>query len=378
MKNPSYELELETKKGNKKTKHSFLSADGINSKNSFRDAELAIADVMEPNDGDDVLTVQTGFGLLPVVLGNREGETLAAETSDRAYQLTKKNIEENGIKNTAAKKLAFYNKLEKRFDKIVYAPRGYEPVDAVKNRLGKLAELLKEGGKLYVSGQKTTGINRYKDYLNSLQGETEKVTQNGKQRVYRYTKTEENFKAEKFDAENKFTGELKDIKLDFTAREGLFSPHQFDNGTRLLLENFELSAKEEVLDLACGYGIVGVFLQKLYGVEIFLSDDNATATHYAKKNLEANGIEDYVLENRDCLDGFDQKFDAIVSNPPTHQGRGVTDELFEEAHKHLHSSGSLYIVYNQNMNYEDKLSGMFAETEVLDEEDNYRVLKAVK
>lgn len=378
MKNPGYKLELETRKGDRSEKYSFVSADGVSPKNSFRDAELALDDVVEPSEEDEVLTVQTGFGFLPVVLGDREGETLGVETSDRAYQLTTINIEENEVKNCSSKKVTFYSDLNERFDKITYAPRGYESVDVVKNRLGNLAELLKKDGILYVAGKKTAGINRYKDYLNSLQGENEKVTQHGKQRVYRYIKTVEKLHPQKFEVETEFTSEIQGSELEFSAREGLFSPDQLDDGTKLLLENIGFSGDEEVLDLACGYGIIGTFLKKIYGVELFLSDDSTTAIHYSEKNLEANGVKDYRLENSDCLDGFNRKFDAIVSNPPTHQGSGVTDELFEGAQSSLRSGGSLYLVYNQKMNYENSLSGMFAKTEVLAEEDNYRVLKAVK
>lgn len=155
--------------------------------------------------------------------------------------------------------------------------------------------------------------------------------------------------------------------------------NRLDEGSRLLIQNTELSDGEEMLDLACGYGIIGIFLQKLYGVNIHLTDDNKTVTYYAKKNLESNNIQDYELKNKDCIDGFaDRKFDAIVSNPPTHQGSGVTDEMFQHAHESLKCGGKLYLVYNQNMRFEDQLSEMFDTTEILEEKDNYRILKAVK
>lgn len=380
MKNPSYEMKLKSKTDRGKDIYNFASADGVSGKNNFRDAELALADTVEPESDDSLLVVQSGYGFLPVIMADQapEGEILAAETSDRAYQLTKLNLEENDAENATAEKVAFYNEINQNFDKVVYAPEGYEPVKVVKNRISQLIELLKVEGQLFIAGKKTDGINRYKKYLNSLPGKNEKITQDGKQRVYRYTKTE-SFEPDSFNIETEFTAEINDIELEFTACEGLFSPNKLDDGSRLLIENLELSEENKVLDLACGYGIIGIFIKALYDSEIYLTDDSKTATHYAEKNLVAKGIQDFILKNKDCLDGFkDQKFDAIVSNPPTHQGEEVTNEMFNQAYQSLRQGGELYLVYNQNMRYEEKLQKKFKEVEILEKEDNYAVTRATK
>jgi len=380
MQSPSYELKLKSKTDRGQQIYEFVSADGVASKDSFRDSELALADNIEPRVDDDILVVQGGYGFLGVVLADQaqDGETLVAETSDRAYQLAKQNLKPNNIQNGSCRKVSFYREIDQSFDKAVYAPKGYEPVEVVKNRISNAIQLLEQEGELFVAGKKTDGINRYKDHLNSMPGNTEKIAQDGKQRVYRYTKKEE-FEPEKFDVETSFEAEISGEKLGFTACEGLFSPKELDEGSRLLIQNIELSNGEDVLDLACGYGIIGIFLQKLYGVKIHLTDDNKTATYYAEKNLESNNVQDYELKNRDCLDGFTgRKFDAIVSNPPTHQGSGVTDEMFQQAHKSLKRGGKLYLVYNQNMNYEQQLEQIFDKVEILEEKDNYAVTRAVK
>lgn len=120
-------------------------------------------------------------------------------------------------------------------------------------------------------------------------------------------------------------------------------------------------------------------MKALYNSEIHLTDDSKTATYYAEKNLKSNGIQDFTLKNRDCLDGFkDQKFDAIVSNPPTHQGEEVTNEIFNQSYQSLRQGGELYLVYNQNMRYEEKLQKKFSKVEILEKEDNYAVTRATK
>lgn len=379
MEEPEYELELKSRTDRGKEIYKFASADGVASKNSFRDSELLLADTAEPEIDDRILVAQSGYGFLPVILADQapEGFTVAAETSDRAFQLTQKNLKKNGVENASAQKVSFYNEINEVFDRIVYAPRGYEPVKLVKNRLSNLIGILSEGGQLFVAGQKTDGINRYKDYLDSLSGKMEKIDQDGSQKIYCYTKSGDPV-PESFDIETSFEAELLGEKLSFKACEGLFSPHKIDDGTRLLIENIEVEQGDEVLDLACGYGAIGIFLKKINDVELSLSDDNKIATKYAEKNLKANSIEKYNLKNKDCLDGFkDQKFDVMVANPPTHQGSSVTEEMFKQSHQALKEDGKLYLVYNPNMKFEDDLTEIFEDTEILVDEE-YRVLKAVK
>lgn len=380
MQSPSYELKLKSKTDRGRDIYEFKSADGIPSKNSFRDAELAIADTVKPEVEDDILTVQSGYGFLSVILADQahQGTTIAAEISDRARQLIRINLDKNEIKNASVEKVAFYDEIDRNFDKIVYAPRDYESVDVVKNRISNLVKLLDVEGKLYVAGKKTSGINRYRSYLKSLKGDTQKITQNGKQRVYQYTKSEE-FEPEKIEIETSFKAEVNGLELSFAACKGLFSPNDLDEGTKKLIENIELTEEDKVLDLACGYGVIGIFLNKFFDSDIHLTDDNSVATYYSKENLQLNDIEKYSLKNRDCLDGFkDEKFDCIVSNPPTHQGENITDEMFNQSHKVLRNGGELYLVYNQNMEFEDKLSQIFRKTEILEKSNNYLVLKAIK
>jgi|GEM_PF-342985 len=373
-------LKLKSKSDLGRNIYRFSTSDGVPSKNGFRDSELVLTDSVDFNRDDSVLVVQSGYGYMPVVIGDLvpDGDVLAAETSDRAIQLTGLNLEKNNVKNVSTCTVAFYNEITRDFDKVVYAPHSYDPVEIVKNRISNLIPLLRENGKLFIAGKKTGGINRYKDHLNNLPGNNQKITQKGKQRVYRYTKTED-FEPEPINIETHFQAEIDELKIDFTACKGLFSPNTLDEGSKLLIENLELSENEKVLDMACGYGAIGIFLKKLYDINLHLSDDNATAVHYSEKNLESNNIQNYELKNKDCLDGFkDQKFDAIVSNPPTHQGRGVTKEMFDEAYSALENGGELYLVYNQNMKYEDQLNQKFSKVEIVEEKDNYAVTRTIK
>ena len=54
------------------------------------------------------------------------------------------------------------------------------------------------------------------------------------------------------------------IELRFETSPGLFSPRAVDRGTRALLAQVELSRDDRVLDLGCGYGVIGILAAPPY------------------------------------------------------------------------------------------------------------------
>ena len=60
-----------------------------------------------------------------------------------------------------------------------------------------------------------------------------------------------------------FSAELKGKNLKFFSTWGLFSPEGIDEGTRLLIEELEISEDTTSLDLGCGYGAIGLVMARL-------------------------------------------------------------------------------------------------------------------
>jgi len=377
MESPDYSLKLKNNSSKGRDIYEFDSADGVEPKKSFRDSKILIADEVKINDSS-LLVVEANYGFLGAVLGDKNsGKTTVVESSDRAFQLCRINLEKNNVE-ASTRKTAFYSELGREFEKAVYSPKSYEPVDLVKSRISDIINILETGGELYIAGGKKDGINRYKKQLKKTNGDLEKIAQRGSQKLYRYTKTSE-IELKKPKIETEFSAEVMDSRLEFKACKGLFSPHSLDNGSRLLIENVELKESEDILDLACGYGAVGLFLEKIFDCNVSFTDDNALATHYTQRNIEKNGSNASRIENKDCLDGFkNQKFDAIISNPPTHQGSKITDEMFKKSYQQLRPEGKLFIVYNQNMGFENQLSNLFKKVEIVAEKNNFKVAKAQK
>lgn len=372
MKKPENELNLEDPEG---VEYSFSTADGVESKKSFRDSELLIVDRVETGD-EDVLVAEANYGVTGVVLADsNSGDTVLAETSNRSAQLCRINLEKNSVEASIVEK-AFYSEIGRKFDKVVYAPKSYEPVQLVKHRTAELARLMRSEGELFIAGRKKEGIKRYSDFLKDLDGELEKIDQRGSTRLYRYRKASK-VEIPEVEIENSFESEIRGETVSFTTCEGLFSYKSLDGASKLLIENVEIGSDEEVLDLCCGYGAIGIWLKNLHNCQLSFSDDSRLATYYTERNLEKHDM-DAPVRHTDCLDEWDERFDTIVINPPTHQGKGVTDELFKESYNHLVKDGKLYAVYNQNMNFERKLSKTFRETSTVAERENFKLVKASK
>lgn len=368
-----YELKLKSQEIGKV--YSFESGDGIKSKNSFREEELLLADHVPVKESDIVLIVQSGFGFLGTVLGDKSEEVTMYDTSARACRFSRTNAEQNDIEGYEVENRASVEEVEGKFDKVVYAPAGYTAVDLVKKKLTGSVELLKTDGELFISGRKKSGIKRYRKHLEK-HGELTRIGKRDSIKAYCFKPSET---PEAVDTGKQFSTEVDGIQADFETAEGLFSSGKLDDGTRLLLENLDVSGADKLLDAACGYGAISVFLGRKQSPQLFPTDDDARATSYARKNLERNGVENFTVETGDCLDAYqDQKFDAVISNPPTHQGEGVTRKLFRQTYHYLNKGGGFWLVYNQNMKYERKLADQFDAVNEVAQGGNFKVVRAEK
>ena len=67
-------------------------------------------------------------------------------------------------------------------------------------------------------------------------------------------------------------------------RKSLFSPKRIDRGTLAMLSVLDLKEDDKVLDLGCGYGLVGIYVAKVIGAEnVVMTDIDRTAVEVARK-----------------------------------------------------------------------------------------------
>jgi len=139
---------------------------------------------------------------------------------------------------------------------------------------------------------------------------------------------------------------LRGQQLRLTTEAGVFSRRRVDSGTRLLIDNMKVDPADSVLDLGCGYGVVGLVAARLASQGyVTLVDVNQRAVDLARANLRANGV-----ENAEAIlgDGFasvaGRRFDVIALNPPIRAGFAVIHTLISESTQHLHGGGRFYLV----------------------------------
>jgi 16S rRNA (guanine1207-N2)-methyltransferase len=168
-----------------------------------------------------------------------------------------------------------------------------------------------------------------------------------------------------------------DLKLETT--EKLFSPGRLDDGTLAMLKQVRFASDDKVLDLGCGYGVVGVAAAKLIGPEkVFLLDNDPLAVACAARNLELNGMAAANCVLSDGFRGFSETgFTKILCNPPYHADFSVAKHMIEKGFNRLIVGGTLWMVTKRDAWYRNKLSGLFGGVRV-HPMDGYFVFEAIK
>ena len=160
------------------------------------------------------------------------------------------------------------------------------------------------------------------------------------------------------------------------ALPGVFSAAELDGGTALLLSTLK-NVSGDVLDIGCGAGVIGSYIQKNYPkTKLVMTDIHAMALESAQRTLRENQLQGTVLAS-DVFSHVEGKFDLIISNPPFHDGVNTAytavNELIKQAKWHLKSGGELRIVANAFLPYADWLDQYFGGHEVLAKNNKFKV-----
>lgn len=73
------------------------------------------------------------------------------------------------------------------------------------------------------------------------------------------------------------------IVLNLHTENSLFSPNHIDKGTLAMLMNVDFWQGQKILDLGCGYGVVGIYAAHFAGAEhVTMVDVDPIAVAFAK------------------------------------------------------------------------------------------------
>lgn len=166
----------------------------------------------------------------------------------------------------------------------------------------------------------------------------------------------------------------------------LFAHGRLDPGTAFLVANFPyVLAKEKVIDLACGDGILALKAASKWPAASFLCvDESSLAIKSAKESFEKSGFPNPV-EFRVCdiLDGVEENSaDLILCNPPFHDNHSLTTatamKMFRESLAVLKEGGELFVVSNRHLGYEIQLAKIFSKAQVIKSNKKFSIVRAVK
>ena len=168
----------------------------------------------------------------------------------------------------------------------------------------------------------------------------------------------------------------------FATEDGVFSKTGVDYGSEVLLK---AAARERiagnVLDMGCGYGVLGIVLKTLFpDAAVTCCDVNPRAAELADANSKTNRAPVSVIIS-DRFEHVPGMFDVIVTNPPIRAGKEVVYGIFDGAYEHLSSDGILLVVIRRKQGAESavrKLNERFGNCEIVMRDKGYWILKSRK
>lgn len=170
---------------------------------------------------------------------------------------------------------------------------------------------------------------------------------------------------------------LRGNRFVFKTSSGIFSPQKIDLGTKLLIEDSIIPSTGKVLDLGCGYGSVGIAIKKAFPqTKVFMSDVNERAVRLAKENAIKNKVEVEVKAGEFFQAFPEEKFDAILLNPPQTAGKNVCFKMIEDSKEHLNSKGTLQLVARHKKGGETlskKMLEVFGNVKTVSIKSGYRI-----
>lgn len=174
----------------------------------------------------------------------------------------------------------------------------------------------------------------------------------------------------------------------YLSRPGLFAWDRIDRASALLAAHLPDDLHGRVADLGAGYGYLAsqvvAHCPQVSAIDLYEAE--ARAIEPAQANLaraqQASGRElEVSVHWHDVTRGLRHRYDAIVSNPPFHQGRADLPELgrafIVSAAEALQPEGRLYLVANRHLPYEAVLAARFRQVHTLVTQEGFKVIEAV-
>ncbi len=250
---------------------------------------------------------------------------------------------------------------------------------------------LKLGGHCYVAGATNDGAKTAARTLSEIFGHSATLATESGHRIAHAVKRADtiahNAPTSRFldsNAFNEQTHELRGNAYTFSSRPGVFSWDHLDEATAILAEHMDVQPNDRVLDLGCGYGVLGVVAGRIANAHpVAMVDVDSEAVRSAARSAAAAGLGTARVMGSDAASAvLEERFDLVVTNPPFHVGKAtdlsVPIQFIADAFTVLAPGGRLNLVANRTLPYEGAIKYLFKNITTVYDGRRYKVLSAMK
>lgn len=176
---------------------------------------------------------------------------------------------------------------------------------------------------------------------------------------------------------------IRGKSLKFLTASNVFSKKRIDLGSRLLAESMIVPEKGNLLDLGCGYGVVGITAAFLNpNLNVILIDINKRAVWLALQNVKLNQLKNVQVRVGHLYEPvINSIFNCILCNPPISAGIDIVAEIILSAPKLMLINASFQMVVKSKIAGE-RLQAIFMKAfgsvKILARQSGYRVLISYK
>ena len=238
--------------------------------------------------------------------------------------------------------------------------------------------ITKIDGMIVITGDKELGIDFYLRKIDSLTNLSFFSKSHGKISFSKKTK----FIPEEIRVWKNY-GKYRKICSDFYTLPGCFSEKEIDVGSNLLVKNFSNNLYGKVTDLGAGWGYLSAkALENNNRIkQISLVESNLNSLKCSRINVSSlkakfywTDLEEENLSIKNC--------DHVIMNPPFHKGKKFIHSLglvfLKTAKKILKKKGTLWMVHNKELIYENSINDLFPNYKYIDITKKYKIIKAIK
>ena len=262
---------------------------------------------------------------------------------------------------------------------VIFVPKSRELLDYL---LNQVLSQIQPGAQIFLVGEKKGGVERAAKQLQQF-GKAIKIDSARHCQMWQMRSTQPLLKKALKDWLKTYTVHAGHQELSICALPGVFSQKQLDVGTAVFLPYLTQVKTGKIADFGCGAGVISCYLATLNPEnQIYALDVDAFALASTELTFKLNQIDPERLQALPVTGIADapEGLDAIVSNPPFHQGihtnYDASEQLCQQAKQHLKASGELWIVANRFLNYPPLLERSFGQCQVITDQQGFKVLYA--